>query len=490
MQAYASGDERIGMILRRQNPWWTQVAGARLLPRVPEHARPGLGDMVGRLGDRRVYAMIGARQIGKTTMLMQLVARLAAEAGDPKRVMYVSLDEPPLSSGPEWLRRILEWYVEAVVREPLNGISERIYIMLDEIQEVDGWQRFLKPWVDRGYNAKFIVSGSTSSGILSGSSGSLIGRMEYREVMPMSFPEYASLKGLGCAAQAGADMRGALAKALAGGDAGAFHAAARSAYDDLGGYSDAFRARLLEYMAYGGRPAVAVEDDAARKRGMLCDSLQLSIYEDVVRMGGVENPALIDGILSILAWRQPQTVNAGRLAEDLGAGRDATEHCLRLLRAAYLVQAAEFYSVDPGVRARADERVYIGDPGTRTAALRSLSDGVLSDPADRGRAAEAAVCDHTMRLALSYDRVYGRYAYYWRSGRGNKVDAVAMIGGKALPVVSAHAKRIRESDLRGIRRFAEKFGTRVGLVVSDEGMGLDDDGGIVTIPLWLYLLMC
>lgn len=57
-----------------------------------------------------------------------------------------------------------------------------------------------------------------------------------------------------------------------------------------------------------------------------------------------------------------------------------------------------------------------------------------------------------------------------------------------LPVVSKHRTSTRESDLRGIRRFAGRFGSRVGLVVSDEGQGVSDDG-IVTVPLWLYLLM-
>ena len=57
-----------------------------------------------------------------------------------------------------------------------------------------------------------------------------------------------------------------------------------------------------------------------------------------------------------------------------------------------------------------------------------------------------------------------------------------------MPVESRHRTRIRESDLRGVRRFAGKFGSRVGLVVSDARSGVSDDG-IVTVPLWLYLLM-
>lgn len=489
MPVGTSDDERLGVVLNHQNPWWKRGAGVPPPSYVPPYVRADFATIVDRLGDRQIHALIGARQVGKTTMLMQLAAKLVGDVGDPKRVMYASLDEPPLMLGPEYIRHILEWYVGVVVREPLGGIRERLYIILDEIQEVDGWQSVLKRWVDLGYNAKFIVSGSSSMGILSGASESLVGRMRYQEVMPLSFAEYASFKGLDHAVQAGADMRGALAKALESGDAGTFHAAAKSAHANLAGYSDAFRAHLLEYMVYGGRPGVATEDDAGEKRNMLEDHLQLAIYKDIVRIGKVKSPASIDRLLSMLAWKSPQNVNVSRLARDLGVGRETTRQYLHLLKAAYLVQDAELYSENPGVRARADARVYIGDPGTRTAALRALANDTLTDPADIGRVAETVMCDHAMRLAKSYDRVAGRYVYYWRNSRGDEVDAVVRIGGKALPVESKHGKRARESDLRGIRRFAEKFGTRVGLVVSDDRIGLDD-GGIVTIPLWLYLLMC
>ena len=489
MLAYVPDDEKLTMILRRQNPWWVQDGKMRQQPSLPKYVRSDLEATVDCLGDRQIHALIGARQIGKTTMLMQLAARLAVEAGDPRRIMYASLDEPPFMSGLDYIRHALEWYVGEVVRDPLDEIVERVYVMLDEVQEVDGWQSVLKRWVDMGYNVKFIVSGSSSIGMLSGTSESLVGRMTHQEVMPLSFPQYAALKGLGHAAQAGASMRSALARALAEGDAGVFHAAAKSAHAGLAGRSDAFRARLSEYMVYGGRPGVGAEDDAGKKRRMLDDHIQLAVYKDIVRIGGVKSPSTVDTLLSMIAWKSPQMINVSRLASDLDASREATRQYLHLLKAAYLVQDAQLYSKNPGVRARADKRAYIGDPGTRTAALRSLADDILADPAEAGRVAETVVCDHTLRLARSYDDVAGRHMYYWRNGRGDEVDAVVRIGGRALPVESKYKRRAKRSDLRGIDRFVEKFEERVGLVVSDGKIDIVD-GRIVTVPLWLYLLMC
>lgn len=482
------GSDRLGDNISGQNPWWAEGGG---IPpsRAPAYARDDLCAMIDGLDDREVHAVAGARQAGKTTMLMQLAARLVAERGvDPKRIMYISLDEPPFLSGARHLLDALEWYAREVVREPPGGITERIYVMLDEIQEVDGWQNILKRWVDLHRNAKFLVSGSSSIGMLSGASESLVGRIRYQQVMPMSFAEYASLKGIGGAARAGAEMRRALAAALGGKGAEEFHGAARSAHAGLAAQADEMRSLLSEYLEYGGRPGVALEGDPARKRSMLADQLQLAIYKDIVRAGGVRDPASIDTLLSMLAWKSPQIVNTNRLGRDLGVNRGTAKHYMHLIKAAYIVHDAQVYSDNPGVRARSERKVYVGDPGTRTAALRAPAGGMRGDPADAGRVAEAAVCDHTMRLGASYEAAWGGDLFYWRNSRGDEVDAVVRIGGRALPVESKYRARVKESDLRGIRRFADQFGTGMGIVVSGGDMG-EAGGGIVLIPLWLYLLM-
>ena len=179
--------------------------------------------------------------------------------------MYISLGEPPFPSGTEYLSSALEWYAREVVREPLGELAGRLYVMLDEVQDTDGWQSILKRWVDLRYDVKFIVSGSSSVGMLSGASESLVGRIVHQRAMPMSFPEYAAFKGIGHVAQAGEEMRRGQAAALESGNAAAFHGAARSAHARLAGRADEMRSRLSEYMEYGGRPGVAAEKYSAKK---------------------------------------------------------------------------------------------------------------------------------------------------------------------------------------------------------------------------------
>ena len=330
-----------------------------------------MGEAIAGLGDRRIHAIVGPRQAGKTTMLLQLAARMMGDGCDPRRIVYASLAVPPLSLGAGQVRRALEWYVREVAREAPGGVGGgRLYFLLDEVQDVDGWQGALCRWAGPEYDARFFVSASSDMGERGCASGPLAGRMRRQHVMLLSFSEYASLGGIDAAGRAGAGMRGALAEALAGGDAGLLYDAARSACARLAPHVDALGACLSEYLAYGGRPGVAMERDRDRKMAMLADSLHLAVYGDIVRIGGgAGSPALLDSILSVLAWESPRTVSVSGLARDLDADRETVRHCLRLLEAAHIVYGARLYSDDPGAGARLEAGAHMrsGDAHGRDA---------------------------------------------------------------------------------------------------------------------------
>ena len=65
-------DERLDKILTRRNPWWGKGKGVPWSSGIPGYVRTDLDAIADRLGDRQIDALIGARQIGKTTMLVAL----------------------------------------------------------------------------------------------------------------------------------------------------------------------------------------------------------------------------------------------------------------------------------------------------------------------------------------------------------------------------------------------------------------------------------
>ena len=142
-----------------------------------EFKRPGYAELLRHIGDHPAHAILGARQVGKTTLLYQLAARLVA-GGDPKRVMVARLDEPGMFPSHDNLRRMLDMYSHRVLGESLYALSKRTYVLLDEVQAARNWQQEVKGIVDRRGPMTFIVSGSSSADIF-GNTESLIGRIRH-----------------------------------------------------------------------------------------------------------------------------------------------------------------------------------------------------------------------------------------------------------------------------------------------------------------------
>jgi len=119
-------------------------------------------------------ALIGPRQVGKTTTLKMLTSQIAAET------VYLDLesDEDKMKlSNPE---------------QYLLDRKDKL-IIIDEIQRKPGLFPLLRSVIDRHrVNGRFIISGSASPELLAKSSETLAGRIAYLELQPFVFPEIKS----------------------------------------------------------------------------------------------------------------------------------------------------------------------------------------------------------------------------------------------------------------------------------------------------------
>ena len=150
-------DDSLYRAMERTNPWW---AGRRMRDAtVREFRRPDYSELMRRMAEHPVQAVLGARQVGKTTLLRQVAAELVAR-NDPLRVMFLPLDETSLFPSADNLRRMLDLYGLRVLGESLYDLARDTYVVLDEVQAVPDWQRAIKGVVDRRGPLTFIVSGS------------------------------------------------------------------------------------------------------------------------------------------------------------------------------------------------------------------------------------------------------------------------------------------------------------------------------------------
>ena len=185
--------------LERQNPWWSGSA----LPVIPEFRRWPYAKLKQRL-DKPIAPIVvvrGPRQIGKTTLQLQLIQALLGEGVSPRRIIRVQFDDLPALTGARFkepILRIVDWYENTILNSTLNEAAQRkepAFLFFDEVQNLAAWDVQLKSLVDHA-TVRVMVTGSSALRIEMGRD-SLAGRIQSLEVGPLRLTEIAALRGFG-----------------------------------------------------------------------------------------------------------------------------------------------------------------------------------------------------------------------------------------------------------------------------------------------------
>lgn len=473
-------------IMYSVNPWWES---GRVPPaKAMVFKRRDYYKLLQRIDDLKIMAVVGPRRVGKTTLMYQLIEQIIVQKG-PKRVMYISLDDPYLKMSPESLGEIFELYSKYVLKEPLSQLRDRIYLFLDEVQSLRGWENVLKRWFDLGYGIKFIISGSSSTDIMTGAAESLVGRLDPRVMLPMKFLEVIRYhveddSGFN---EACSRLRESLQAAVRRQDPSAFFTELRGHANKLASSADGVKLLLDSYLLKGGYPEIVGTEDLYRAAESLRTYLNLTIYKDIVRAHEIRDPKAFEELVSILSKESSQRLNYSKLASELGLKRDTLKAYLHYLEITYLISEMQFYSGSRVKRARREKKIYIIDPGIRNTAISALDEYTLRDAAELGMIVEGVVAGHCRRLKHNLEPSSDQRIFYWK-GEKYEVDVVVELLRKPLPIEVKFAEAVREKELRGLKEFMDRFSPPLGIVVTKNL--LDLEGRVVYVPLWLFLLIC
>ena len=137
--------------LQDDNPWWR---GERLfgLPSLRRWAfQPVLHGV--KQGLTPATVLRGPRQVGKTTLLNQVIEALLDEGVAPQRIFRVQFDELPTLRGvTEPILELTRWYATTVLKKSLNQAAhdgEQAYLFFDEVQNLPDWAPQLNIWSTR-----------------------------------------------------------------------------------------------------------------------------------------------------------------------------------------------------------------------------------------------------------------------------------------------------------------------------------------------------
>jgi predicted AAA+ superfamily ATPase len=385
---------------------------------LPPFVRPQAARLAARLREPRrfVQVLAGPRQVGKTTLVRQVLADYPA----PWR--YASADEPALR-GSEWIGQ--QW--DAARLDARRG-SDAV-LVLDEVQKVPGWAEAVKRRWDEdaatGAPLKVVILGSSPLLMQRGLTESLAGRFE---VLPLGHWGYAEMR-------------------------------------------EAFGWSLEQFVCFGGYPGAApLASDFDRWGHYVRESLvETTVSRDILLLTRVDKPALLRRLFELSCRYSGQVLSFQKMVGQLqDAGNTTTlAHYLDLLSAAGMVTGIQKFAGE-AVRSRASSPKLLAlNTGLITAHLGLGPEALRGDPTRWGRLVESAVGAHLAGAAAAGDCEL----FYWLD-RNREVDFVARVGD-AVTAIEVKSGASRET-LPGMAAFAAAFRPHRTLLVGSGGIPLEE----------------
>ncbi len=382
---------------------------------------------------RRIIALFGPRQSGKTTIVRQALGRLDRPS------IYLPVDEPdspvvripPSAAGtaPGRQPRDAEWLVvrwEAARREA-EASPRGAVLVLDEIQKIPQWSETVKGlWdADRAVNRPLhvVVLGSAPLRVQSGLTESLAGRFEPMRVTHWSFPEMA----------------------------------------------DAFGFDLPTCLYFGGFPGAAslVRNQQLWREYILQALVEPNIDRDLLAMTRVDKPALLKRLFELGAGCSGQILSYTKMLGQLqDAGNTTTlARYLDLLESAGLLAGLPKYASRPHRRG-SSPKLTVLNTALMTAGAGYSFEEAQADRTFWGRVVESAVGAHLLNTATSDIRLH-----HWRDGP-HEVDFVLQRGPRVVAIEVKSGPR--RGALTGLQTFEERFRPRRLLLVGEGGVPLNE----------------
>src|SRR4051794_23401606 len=398
----------------------------------------------------KVHAVIGMRRAGKTTFLRQLQA-VRRQSLPPERAVFVSFDDDRLAeASAEQLAFLLEEYYR---RHPELRGRETVSWYLDEIQLVEGWERFVRRVLD-SEQVEVVVSGSSARMLSREVHTSLRGRGMETVIRPFSFREFLRHRGEEPEREAAR-----------------WTAAERSLVEK----------RFREYLLQGGFPETQGLAPPLRIE-LLQGYVDTVLFRDVVERYGVSQVAALRWLVRQCLRNPTGSFSAHRLHQDLkaqghGVAKDAVHAMLGHLMDAFLLSAVPLSTESERQRNSNPRKLYPVDPGL----IRAYD---TSGRSNLGHALETAVLNEI-------ERRKGEVTYV-KTAEGFEVDFHVrhLSGAEELVQVCADPAGALDRELRALAEAAPaapRAIRRLLVLTQDQAIPIAEPGVIVQ-PAYEWLL--
>jgi predicted AAA+ superfamily ATPase len=364
---------------------------------------------------RKVILILGARQVGKTTLLAAVQTRLA-ESG--KRIRYLNCDL-------EEDRRAVNTTSRTLLDRLATGIDA---ILLDEAQRLDDPGLTLKAFHDLYPQLMVVATGSSSFDLRNRVTDALTGRYLDFLMLPFSLGEALAATGV----LADPALRQPAADAL-----------------------------LPDSLLYGLYPEVYLEGSPGTRQLLLAKLVESYLFRDILAFHRVRFSQVIVDLARALAYQIGNEVNESELATRLKVDRKTVVSYLDILEKSFVITRLHPFSKNPRREIGKLAKIYFLDLGIRNALINDFNDLALRP--DRGRLWEDFLIIERLKHYAS--RGETPRSHFWRAYGGAEVDYLEVAaGGALLPYEFKYGGGAMRA---GGRAFERAYGTGVQIINQD-----------------------
>ncbi len=420
--------------LKQWNEWW--IEGKVYKNKLGIKREGFLSELFKLIKVKEILVLSGVRRSGKSTLLFQLIDLLIKEV-NPKNILYFNFDETLDYKDVRALDLVYNNFLE------LNNPKGKKYVFFDEIQNIIGWEKWIKKNYDLyGNETKFVLTGSNNSMLYDNLSKLLTGRILTKMVFPLTFKEFLIFN--------------------------------KFKLKDADFQKQEIKHYFLDYFNKGGFPEVVLENND------YINNLRLKEYYDGILLRDIIQPKNIRDVSKIMdlsAYCMTNTsalISYNNISKIIGLNITTLKEYLLFLENAYLIYQLKFfsYSLKESTTLQKPRKIYCIDNGLRNSVSFKFSK-------DEGKLAE--------NLTFIELKRRNKEIYYWKGKR--EVDFIIKNKDQSLIAINvSYTNEIDEREVKGLEEFKAKFKSKVKRMILLTKTLSKKEKNIEFIPLWEYLL--
>lgn len=319
----------------------------------------------------KAILLIGARQVGKSTLFKQVLEALSLQ-NSQAQILSLDCDDPEV-------RLMLD---NPNLEQITRLVSNKRIVLIDEAQRILGIGLTLKMITDHFPEVQLLVTGSSSLLLQGQLNEPLTGRKFEYQLYPISTQELYNDGGL---------LR----------------------------VNKTLETRLI----YGSYPDIVC--NAGDARDLLMNLSGSYMYQDLLSMEGIRKPALLEKLLVALALQVSSEVSYNELAQTIGTDSKTVEKYIDLLEKCYVVFRLSALSRNVRTELKKSRKVYFYDNGIRNALIHNFNPTSIRQ--DMGALWE----NFFISERVKFNHYNGRYVnmYFWRTTQQQEIDYVEETDG-------------------------------------------------------------